>query len=150
MFEDPNTVLSWIPAVGEGKDFPDVPSGIAAAADEAYRCLSIGASRAALLLARRVVESTAKDRGITSGTLVAKIDALCEQEEAPVLIKESAHEIRSIGNEVAHGDLDDDVTQEDANDVLRFMDELLNAIYQQPARLAAYRAQRQARKDGQS
>ena len=48
--------------------FPDVPSEIAAAASEAYRGRMVAnANRAAILLARSVIEATAKDKGITKG-----------------------------------------------------------------------------------
>jgi hypothetical protein len=51
---------------------------VADAAREAYRCRSVGAHRAAVLLARSVVEASAKDRGVTTGGLLAKIDKLFE------------------------------------------------------------------------
>jgi hypothetical protein len=51
--------VTWIPSKGDQPpDLPDVPEHIAAAAQEAYRCRSIGAQRAAVLLARAVIEAT--------------------------------------------------------------------------------------------
>src|SRR5262245_41493043 len=52
---------TW-PELVSGKTFPDVPGHIAEAADEAYLCLGIQAYRATVLLARAVVEATAKDK----------------------------------------------------------------------------------------
>ena len=72
----PDTELNWIPRGGEGRSFEDVPDHIAAAASEAYECFSIGAYRATVAMTRAVVEATAKDRGITTGNLASKIDAM--------------------------------------------------------------------------
>ena len=62
-----------------GKDFPGVPQHIAEAASEAYKCRSISAFRASVLLARSVIEATAKDKRIAHGNLSAKIDELFDQ-----------------------------------------------------------------------
>jgi Domain of unknown function (DUF4145) len=71
-------VINFWPRHAAGKGFPDVPQSIAAAADEAYRCLSIGAHRAAIATARAVVEATAKDHEVTKGNLENKIDELAK------------------------------------------------------------------------
>ncbi len=68
LLEGPGT--RWEPAHGAARDFPDVPDHIADAATEAVRCHSINAFRASILLARSVIEATAKEKGITSGRLV--------------------------------------------------------------------------------
>ncbi|MEV4390207.1 hypothetical protein AB0J68_31615, partial [Micromonospora sp. NPDC049580] len=64
------TIFSlWADRVA-GKEFPDVPAHIAETADEAHRCHSIKAYRAGVLLARSVIEATAKEKGITNGGLI--------------------------------------------------------------------------------
>lgn len=72
--------LRWKPEIPPEElehDFPDVPVEIADAAAEAYACLEdASACRAAVLLARSVIEATAKDKGIKKGTLLEKIDAM--------------------------------------------------------------------------
>ena len=61
-----------------------MPPEIAAAASEAHRCRdAAGANRAAILLARGVVEATAKDKGITGKNLVQKIDRMHEAAPHP-------------------------------------------------------------------
>lgn len=136
--------LEWQPDKVGGKSFPDVPEHIASAADEAHRCHSIGAQRAAILLGRSVVEATAKDKGCDEGGLAAKIDALETAGHIRNLIAETAHEIRYLGNNMAHGDFVEPATTDQAEDVLAFMDEVLNEVYQAPARVQARRATRQA------
>ena len=79
------------------------------------------------------------------GSLVKKIDALAERGIISPLVKDTAHEIRQMGNEMAHGDFVQDVTEQECDDVLNFMSVLLDAVYQQPAKLTRFCAQRQAR-----
>lgn len=146
LLEEHADVLDWLPPAAEGRSFPDVPKHIAAAANEVHECLSIGAARAALILARAVVEGTCKDQGHTSGALIAKIDALNAAGKIRELTRLAAHEVRLDGNEVAHGDLVAElITRAEAAEVVALMDEVLSEIYQGPARVARVRASRAAR-----
>lgn len=137
---------AWLPARGSSPDYPDVPIEIARAAMEAHACHSIGANRAAVQVARSVIEATAKARGITKGWLLEKIDAL---EAAKIILPSTAtgcHEVRHLGNDAAHGDFDHPVTEEDADDVLVMMSVLLAEVFQQEARINRMKAGREARK----
>jgi len=82
----------------------DVPEPIRSTASEAFACASIGAHRAAILLARTTIEATAKAEAITSGSLVAKIDALKAANHIRPDVADAAHEVRLLGNDMAHGD----------------------------------------------
>ncbi|MBB1500798.1 DUF4145 domain-containing protein [Propioniciclava sp. MC1683] len=138
----------WSPPVGHQVSYPDVPNEIAQTATEAWTCQIAGAPRGAVMLARAVVESTAKAKGVTSGTLAAKIEGMANGGLIRKAVAEQAHEIRHVGNGTAHGDLEDRVTQEDAEEVLNLMAEVLNEVWQAPARsrrLAEARAMRAAR-----
>jgi hypothetical protein len=129
------------------KTFPDVPSEIAAAATEAYRCRLVAHSyRAAVLLARSVVEATAKQKGIRTGGLADKIDKMHEMQLIRPDVRDGAHEVRYLGNDMAHGDFVQQVTPEDADLVLALMSEVLVEVYQSPARLAMAQAKREERK----
>jgi hypothetical protein len=138
--------LRWVPERYSGKDYPDVPAHIASAASEAHTCFSAQAYRGAIILARAVVEATAKDKGADKGTLAAKIQKLYDDSHVRELIKDTADEIRYMGNDMAHGDFVDPVTEEEAEDVLAFMAEILDEVYQAPARVNARKAARLARK----
>lgn len=140
------STLYWHPVTALGKDFPDVPGHIALAASEAHTCHSVNAYRAAILMARAVVEATAKDKGVKSGQLHSKIEQLYDAGHVRELVKETAHEIRFMGNDMAHGDFVTDVDEVDSADVLAFMDEVLEEVYQAPARVNARKAERAARK----
>ena len=137
------------PAVGVGRDFPDVPEHIAGAASEAYKCLSIGATRGAASLARAVIEATAKDRGITNGQVYDKIEEMF----AESLIRsmcDAAHEVRHLGNDAAHGDFVHPVSDQAAEEVLGLMSEVLDEVFQSPARVARQRAARLAKKTSEA
>lgn len=142
------TGATWLPLKGHSKDFPDVPEPIGATASEAHRCLSVGAPRGAVALARAVIESTAKAQQITTGNLAAKIDELANRGHIREAVREATHEVRIDGNEVAHGDLvSDPVSAEDAEDVLQLMDEILAEVFQGPATVQRVRDRRNARRD---
>lgn len=135
----------WYPINAIGKDFPDIPQHIAEAASEAFKCYSISAFRASVLLARSVIEATAKDKEITQGSLIGKIDELYNQRFIREHIRDGAHEVRFLGNEMAHGDFITPVTDEETDLTLILMSEILEEVYQSPTRVARARAARTAR-----
>lgn len=155
----------WSPAAGDFKEFPDVPAPIDSAASEAWRCHAVGAYRGALVVARAVVEASAKFRGATGRDLAKKIEDLAVQGLIRQAMKETAHEVRHWGNDAAHGDFDVPrepateennreaaeemtaaVTREEAEEILVLMDDLLAELFQGPARTQRAREAREARK----
>lgn len=139
--------VSWTPQNVGGKSFPDVPEHIASAADEAYQCNSISALRAAILLARSVIEATCKDKGVNSGPLAGKIDQMAAAGHIRSFTQDAAHELRHLGNNMAHGDFVEPVDADDADAVLAVMSEILDEVYQGPARVSRMK---QKRKNGGS
>lgn len=144
--EDSVSEMDWLPEKSKWKEYEDVPTDIASAASEAYACFSINANRAAVLLARTTVEAIAKDKGVSSGNLKAKIDTMAEQNIITDQLKDEAHEIRFLGNDMAHGDLGTPVDENDASDILGFLDTLLDYVYQQPIAIQKRRELREKRK----
>ena len=134
----------WYPRPGERKAFADVPEHIADAASEATLCFSIGAYRATGSLARAVVEATAKEEGAEGRDLYQRIEALAESGDIRKHTKDQAHEVRHFGNGMAHGDFTDPVTQEEAAEVVELMSEILDEVFQSPARLERVREARKA------
>jgi hypothetical protein len=134
--------LEWWPKIGVVPSVDDVPPHITNAAREAYSSASVGNHMASILMARTVVEATAKAKGIKSGTLAHKINALREQQLIRPSIAEQAHEIRFMGNDMAHGDIDDQPTALDSEETLALMAEVLSEVFQGPAKLARLRGRR--------
>lgn len=140
----------WLPRHEEVREFEDVPEHIALAASEATLCLSVGAYRAVGSLARAVIEATAKDKKADGKDLAKRIDALRAGDHIREHTKEQAHEVRHFGNDMAHGDFVEPVTKEDAEEVILLMSEVLEEVYQSPARLERVKAARLAKKEAQS
>lgn len=146
----PSGITTVWPAVVHRRVYSDVPEAIAAAASEARQALGAEAPRAAVAMARAVVEATAKDKGITNGTVQTKINQLAADGHISEAMKEAAHEIRFAGNEAAHGDLvGEPISVEEASEVVELMDAILERVYQEPAKVARVRASREARRNGQ-
>lgn len=125
----------WAPSFVAGQAFPDVPDHVARPASESHKCRSINALMSSILMARAVIESVAKDQGITSGSLFTKIDAMHKAGLIDSFAKETAHTIRVFGNDMAHGDFTVAVDATDADGVLTFMDYILHGVYQSKAQL---------------
>jgi hypothetical protein len=134
--------VTWAPLAGQNRQFPDVPEHIASAASEAFVCHTVGAYRGAGALARAVVEASAKELGVRSGNLNSKIDELHRRGLVRENIKDAAHEVRHLGNDVAHGDFADPTTAEESEEVLGLMEELLDELFQSPARVLRRRTKR--------
>lgn len=144
-FWNENDPTEWWPCWVEGQSFDDVPDHISAPASEAHRVFSIGAVRSAVLMSRAVIEASCKDKGITSGLLASKINAMHNAGHIDAFTKEVAHTIRTFGNDMAHGDFIVDLDKEDAREVLVFMDNFLLQVYQLRARLSRLQTSSAAR-----
>lgn len=136
------TIETWSPPPMRPVDIAFIPIGVAGFYKEAHDAFSIGAYRGVLLLVRSVIEATAKDRGITSGSLVAKVNQLHADEHIRKGTKDMAHALRILGNDMAHGDIDDVPTQEDADDALTIARFVLDDVYVADARRVDMMARR--------
>jgi len=139
----------WEPRDVQGHKYPHVPFHIADVADEAHRCHSIRAYRGSVLLARAVLEATAKDHKITTGRLIDKIDQMATQELISKRLARAAHEVRHVGNDAAHADATDEIGAVDSEDALTIMGEVLTEVYEGPARIAAMEERRARRQGGE-
>ncbi len=140
--------LIWRPSAAETRSYPDVPQHIGEAAKEAYECDSYQHYRAAIMLARAVIEATAKDSGITTGNLFSKIEAMATQGLIRGKIRDAAHGVRELGNEMAHGDFVEPISAEESQLVIRLMGEILNDVYQSPAAIEQAQQAAEARRQG--
>jgi len=93
-----------------------------------------------------VIEAVAKKKGITTGKLVQKIDAMYDARLIREDVRDGAHEVRYLGNDMAHGDFVEGVSKEDAELVLTLMDAVLEEVFQSPARVNRRREARLAKK----
>lgn len=138
--------VRWFPRPSDSPTIHDVPAAIARAAEEAWASASINAHMSAILMARTVIEATAKAKSITTGTLLAKIDEMEKQNLIRPGIAQAAHEVRHFGNNMAHGDIEDRPSAEDAEDILELMMQVLREVFQGPALVDKMKARRTAKK----
>lgn len=132
--EEDGSIASWHPRRLDAPDFPDTPREIAEPAHEAYVASSNYALRAAILMARGVLEAICKDHGVTNGQLFQKIDAMESNGHITKSLKNAAHAVRDLGNDMAHGDfVKTDPTEAQAKQVLAIMRLFIEQLYEQPA-----------------
>jgi hypothetical protein len=125
--------VEWYPTSVSAPAFPDAPDQVARCAIEAYQAASIGANIAAILMARTTIEATAKHHGITKGRLIKKIDDMAAAELIRPALKRAAHAIRILGNDMAHGDVDELPSSEDVEDTLKLMTMILAEVFEAAA-----------------
>jgi hypothetical protein len=135
-------VLAQWPPEGIRPTHPAVPAPIAADWHEAHLCLSIRAFRGAAAMARRAVQGIAVERGAKDGKLHAQLKELEAKATLHPMMVEWVDHIRLLGNVGAHPGTDglETVSEDEARDVVRFLDELLRWLYELPAETAAARA----------
>lgn len=130
----------WWPLSG-AKTHPAVPPPISAALGEAVVALSANCPRASAVMARRTLEAVAFDKGETDGVLAVRLKRMAERGLLHESLADWSKEVRLIGNVGAHFDPIEDVSNQDARQLLKFITALLEYIYVLPAELAARRSQ---------
>ncbi|MCM6761405.1 DUF4145 domain-containing protein [Rathayibacter sp. ZW T2_19] len=127
-------IESWSPPALLKADTEFLPEGVSGYVQEAHDAMSLGAHRAVLLLVRSVIEATAREKGIENGSLVQKINVLHSDGHLRTGTKDMAHVLRILGNDMAHGEIADVPTREDARDALTVMRFVLDDVYVADAR----------------
>lgn len=128
------TDCTWSPPPMVTADTSFLPENVGAFLQEAHDTVAIGAYRGTLLLVRSVIEATAKDKGIEKGSLVQKVDNLHSNGHIRTGTKDMAHALRILGNDMAHGDIAEAPTEEDAKDALTIARFVLDDVYVADAR----------------
>ncbi len=126
--------VHWSPPSMVQADTEFLPDNVGIFLQEAHDTAAVGAYRGTLLLVRSVIEATAKDRGIAEGSLVQKVNNLHANGHIRTGTKDMAHALRILGNDMAHGDITEAPTEEDANDALTIARFVLDDVYVADAR----------------
>lgn len=119
----------------------NVPDGIREDLDEAKQCFSVSAWRAAAVMARRAMQAAAIERGAQGRQLVDQIADLAAKNKITADLKEWADVVRWVGNDAAHPG-GDEVTKDDAEDVLKLAEQFLHVVYVAPALAGELRKKR--------
>ena len=91
-------------------------------------------------MARRTLEAIAVDKGELKGSLAEWLRALGVKGVLHPTLSEWAKEVRLVGNTGAHFDPIQQVSSEDAQQLINFVRELLRYLYELPAELARRRS----------
>lgn len=98
---------------------------------------------AAALMARSALQVALRDNDAKGKTLKQEIDDLAERGILPPIMKEWSDHVRELGNISAHPQPGQAATPlEDAKDIVRFLDFLLEYLYSLPHRINQYRARK--------
>lgn len=98
---------------------------------------------AAAVMARTAMQTALRDKNATGANLLEEINNLGTQRLLPPLMIDWSHEVRLLGNQATHPDPQDQgVESNDANDIVEFLDYLLEYLYDLPQRIDAYRVRR--------
>ena len=112
-----------------------VPGAVRGAFEEAVTALAANCPRAAAVMARRTLEAITTDKGELTGTLAQRLNTLGNKGLLHPTLAEWTKEVRLIGNVGAHFDPIDDVTKEDAQQLVEFIRELAKFLYELPFEL---------------
>jgi hypothetical protein len=107
----------------------DVPEPIKGEVEEASLCLTVGAYRACLTISSVALEH------LWNNQKVSGLEELKRQEIISPRLCRRANEIRLWGNLVKHVPMIDPVTKEDAEQLLGYLELILDEVYVEPNRL---------------
>lgn len=137
--------IHWWPTPGGTFD-PAVPAPIAAAYDEAIRCLSAGAPNGAAALLRNALALIVADKGTEAANgkreLSDKIKQMIKDGGPLGALGDWANHVNLYGNAGAHPDVYGNVTAEEAKDVAALARSMIELLYEAPAKFARRRAER--------
>ncbi|WP_296604635.1 DUF4145 domain-containing protein [Nocardioides sp.] len=117
-----------------------VPPQIARFYLDAIRVLEAGVPDAAAVQLRRTLEGAAAHFDIRERVLVRSIEKMIEQGLITRSFGEVLHHVRSIGNQGAHY-TDEQLTERQVRQALRFTTALLRNVFEVPGELAAIQEQ---------
>jgi hypothetical protein len=138
--------IHWWPLAGEQDLDPDIPPEVGSAYSEGIRALSVKAARAAIVMFRGMLAQVVADKGSAAAkakySLYDKLVQMSQDGSLHPSLVEWAREIRVIGNAAAHPEALAPVSDEEAADLARLCRQLLEFMYEVPARIARNRAAR--------
>lgn len=126
--------IHWWP-LPQSKLSNDIPAEVSNIYYEAVITYYAKAPRATAVMLRRTVEAIVVNLGETKGSLAQRLQNLSDKNILQSSLSDWAKEVRLIGNQGAHYDPANEVTMEDATQLLTFVQELMKYIYELPAEL---------------
>ena len=117
----------------------EIPIDISKILQEAKISYSAQCYRASAVMSRRTLEAITVEKGEDNDILAKRIGNLKAKGILDKNLADWSTEIRLIGNTGAHFDPINDVTKEDANQIIMFIEELIKYLYIMPAEITKRR-----------
>jgi uncharacterized protein DUF4145 len=115
---------------------------------QAHRSLQHESWDAAAVMARSALQAVLRGQGAKGRDLKAEIANLADRGILPPLMREWSDEVRELGNDATHPDANSQGTNPtDARDVVKFLDYLIQYLYDLPKAIADYRDRRHSSSD---
>ena len=131
--------LMWWPVPGAGILDPQVNDGVASTYDEGMRSLAVGANRAAAVMFRSALHLFVKDKGNAKAQgerhLKSALKHMKDDGDLHRSLWDWADHLNQLGNEGAHPEDYDDVTEAEAAGLGKFVRHLIRHEYEMPAQL---------------
>lgn len=121
----------------------EVPEPIRGEFEEANLCFAVGAYRGCLLVCKTVLIALQREQNVSS------LDELKENGIISPRLYDQSDEIRLWANMIGHEDIRQDITKEDCDELLAYLEALLNAVYVEPKRLSSLTQKRKQLKKKQ-
>lgn len=118
-----------------------IPEKIRKDLEEAKLCFSVGAINASVGMCRKSLQRTCKEKGATEKELYSQIDEIASKGIISKDLKELAHSVRLIGNDGVHPN-DEEVTKEDAEEILKLAEQLLDIVFVAPIKVKEIKERR--------
>lgn len=125
-----------------------IPEGIASDFIEASKDYNVSSYKSSVVMARRTIQKTCLNLGATKGKkLYQQIEELKVSGKLHPDLASLATEIRFLGNDGAHPEDDglDEVSKEDAKEILDLTEEFLDDLYVRPEKVAAMKKRREGK-----
>lgn len=138
-------VLPW-PLKYRGSD--NWPDAVRRHWKQAHDNLKSENYEAAVVMARSALQAVTRSQGAQGRDLYGEIEDLATKGILPKVIQEWSHEVRLLARPAAHPQPDEEETNaDDARDIVKFLDYLLEYVYDVPARIQTYRERRSSSED---
>jgi len=126
--------IHWWP-LPQSKLSDDIPAEISNIFIEAVQVYYAKAPRATAVMLRLTIEAISAHFGESSGSLAQRLQSLSSKNILQPSLSDWAREVRLLGNQGAHYDPANEVTMEDATQLLNFTQELMKYLFELPAEL---------------
>jgi hypothetical protein len=131
--------IHWWPTPGASDLDPGVPEPVGSAFAEGMRALSANCPRAAAVMFRGMLATVVRDKGSDAAraapNLHQQLKAMDQEGTLHPSLVEWAAETRLVGNAGAHFDELASVDRAEAADLARLCRQLINVVYETPARI---------------